>query len=209
MDVRRLRVSELKEELGRRGLDTRGLKAELAGRLHAALEAEQARGAPGLGSGGEPLSDGHCKRAGRGKAAAAALAGEDGSQAGAREETPRAGEDGSAGRRLWWPGNMGCGKARSLAGEGGPYEADGRWGGWARQEASLAGEDGSSRGTLGRGQEDSRSLERMGLWGSLWPGSMGRARQPLAGEDGVVRRRGGGWVSGAGGGNVGAGEYGQ
>ncbi|XP_063168300.1 heterogeneous nuclear ribonucleoprotein U-like protein 1 [Candoia aspera] len=59
MDVRRLRVSELKEELGRRGLDTRGLKVELAGRLHAALEAEQARGAPGLGSGGEPLSDGH------------------------------------------------------------------------------------------------------------------------------------------------------
>lgn len=69
MDVRRLRVSELKEELGRRGLDTRGLKAELAGRLHAALDAEQARGASGSGSGsgsdGEPLSDGHCKRAGR------------------------------------------------------------------------------------------------------------------------------------------------
>ncbi|XP_034293948.1 heterogeneous nuclear ribonucleoprotein U-like protein 1 isoform X1 [Pantherophis guttatus] len=63
MDVRRLRVSELKEELGRRGLDTRGLKAELAGRLHAALEAEQARAASGSGSGsgsdGEPLSDGH------------------------------------------------------------------------------------------------------------------------------------------------------
>uniref|UniRef100_A0A8C6Y716 Heteroous nuclear ribonucleoprotein U like 1 n=1 Tax=Naja naja TaxID=35670 RepID=A0A8C6Y716_NAJNA len=63
MDVRRLRVSELKEELGRRGLDTRGLKAELAGRLHAALEAEQARGASGSGSDGESLSDGHCKRA--------------------------------------------------------------------------------------------------------------------------------------------------
>ncbi|KAG8143538.1 hypothetical protein E2320_000751 [Naja naja] len=59
MDVRRLRVSELKEELGRRGLDTRGLKAELAGRLHAALEAEQARGASGSGSDGESLSDGH------------------------------------------------------------------------------------------------------------------------------------------------------
>ncbi|XP_070620525.1 heterogeneous nuclear ribonucleoprotein U-like protein 1 isoform X2 [Erythrolamprus reginae] len=57
MDVRRLRVSELKEELGRRGLDTRGLKAELAGRLHAALEAEQARGASG--SDGESLPDGH------------------------------------------------------------------------------------------------------------------------------------------------------
>uniref|UniRef100_A0A8D0BIY6 SAP domain-containing protein n=1 Tax=Salvator merianae TaxID=96440 RepID=A0A8D0BIY6_SALMN len=41
MDVRRLRVNELKEELGRRGLDTRGLKAELAERLQEALETEQ------------------------------------------------------------------------------------------------------------------------------------------------------------------------
>uniref|UniRef100_A0A8D3BEX1 Uncharacterized protein n=1 Tax=Scophthalmus maximus TaxID=52904 RepID=A0A8D3BEX1_SCOMX len=47
VDVKKLKVNELKEELQRRGLDTRGRKADLVEKLKAALEADVQADAPG------------------------------------------------------------------------------------------------------------------------------------------------------------------
>ena len=44
--MKKLKVNELKEELQRRGLDTKGLKADLVVRLRSALEADSPDDAP-------------------------------------------------------------------------------------------------------------------------------------------------------------------
>lgn len=51
MDVKRLKVTELRAELGRRGLDSRGLKVELAQRLQEALDAEMLAAGLSVGRG--------------------------------------------------------------------------------------------------------------------------------------------------------------
>ena len=62
MDIKGMKVAELKEELKRRGLATHGLKAELAERLAAAVEAEESteagRGDDGAGAGGDDAPPG-------------------------------------------------------------------------------------------------------------------------------------------------------
>lgn len=57
MDVKRLKVTELRAELGRRGLDSRGLKVELAQRLQEALDAEMLAAGPEE-AGAEPAAQG-------------------------------------------------------------------------------------------------------------------------------------------------------
>ena len=59
MDVRRLKVNELREELQRRGLDTRGLNAELTERLQEALEAEEPVDEQEIEADDEPGRPGH------------------------------------------------------------------------------------------------------------------------------------------------------
>ena len=51
-DVAKLKVADLRAELSARGLDTKGLKAELVARLTAALESGEVGGVCGRRAGG-------------------------------------------------------------------------------------------------------------------------------------------------------------
>ncbi|XP_029470703.1 heterogeneous nuclear ribonucleoprotein U-like protein 2 [Rhinatrema bivittatum] len=60
LDARKLKVAELRTELQRRGLDVRGLKAELTQRLQDALDSELLAGDSGdeeAGTGGDPMDE--------------------------------------------------------------------------------------------------------------------------------------------------------
>ncbi|KAM8793742.1 LOW QUALITY PROTEIN: heterogeneous nuclear ribonucleoprotein U-like protein 2 [Eudromia elegans] len=85
MDVKRLKVTELRAELGRRGLDARGLKVELAQRLQEALDAEM------LAAGPEEGAAAAATGAATGAAAGGACAGEPGPAA--HEELPGGGDE--------------------------------------------------------------------------------------------------------------------